>query len=263
MRNDVTNLSPFALRAAGMTDVGRVRERNEDAYLVDTPHGLFIVADGLGGHSAGDRAAQMATSFLPGIIHSKLGVAPEPSSSGDSMIGDLLGKSVEELSRLIRETGNSQIECKGMGTTVVAALITARHLHIASMGDSRGYLLRGGRMRQITEDHSIVSLLLRHGEITQQEAETHPAIGRLSRFAGMDSDVTATTKTIELEAHDRILLCTDGLWGMLPDHVLLRILSSGDAPEKACSDLLAAANEAGGSDNLTVVLCDILDGVQQ
>lgn len=253
-------MKPFIIRAAGGTDTGCVRTRNEDAFLVDIEHGLFIVADGLGGHSAGDKAARMAMTFLPGIIHSQLIDAPAPSSSGDGLIGAALAKSVEELSRLIRETGNSQVECRGMGTTVVAALITARHIHIAYMGDSRAYLLRGDCMRQITEDHSIVSLLVRHGEITPQEAENHPAKGMLSRFAGMDADVTAATQTIELHADDRLLLCTDGLWGMLAADELINILAGGDTPETTCRRLLDSGKEAGGQDNLTAVICDVLNG---
>jgi protein phosphatase len=224
---------------------------------VDIEHGLFIVADGLGGHSAGDKAARMAMTFLPGIIHSQLIDAPAPSSSGDGLIGAALAKSVEELSRLIRETGNSQVECRGMGTTVVAALITARHIHIAYMGDSRAYLLRGDCMRQITEDHSIVSLLVRHGEITPQEAENHPAKGRLSRFAGMEGDVPSATITIDLEAGDRFLLCTDGVWGALSDAKIREMLMQDNTPVVTCGNLIEAGKQAGGQDNLTSVVVDV------
>jgi protein phosphatase len=249
----------FGIRAAGGTDTGCVRTRNEDAFLVDIEHGLFIVADGLGGHSAGDTAAKMATTFLPGIIHSQLVDAQAPSSSGDGLIGAALAKSVEELSRLIRETGNSQVECRGMGTTVVAALITARHIHIAYMGDSRAYLLRGDCMRQITDDHSIVSLLVRHGEITPQEAENHPAKGRLSRFAGMEGDVPSATKTIDLEAGDRFLLCTDGVWGALSDAKIREMLMQDNTPVVTCGNLIEAGKQAGGQDNLTAVVVDVED----
>ncbi len=251
-------VKPFIILGAGGTDTGCVRTRNEDAFLVDIEHGLFIVADGLGGHSAGDTAAKMAKELLPGIIRRRLAEAPAPSSSGDGLIGAALAKSVEELSRLIRETGNSQVECRGMGTTVVAALITARHIHIAYMGDSRAYLLRGDCMRQITEDHSIVSLLVRHGEITPQEAENHPAKGRLSRFAGMEGDVPSATITIDLEAGDRILLCTDGVWGALSEAKIREILMQGNTTEVTCGNLIEAGKQAGGQDNLTSVVVDVV-----
>jgi serine/threonine protein phosphatase PrpC len=252
-------LKPFIIRAAGGTDTGCVRTRNEDAFLVDTEHGLFIVADGLGGHSAGDTAAKMAKELLPGIIRRRLAEAPAPSSSGDRMIGAILANAIEELSHLIREAGNRQVECRGMGTTVVVALFTVRHLHIAHMGDSRAYLLRGDRMRQITEDHSIVSLLVRHGEITPQEAENHPAKGRLSRFAGMDGDVPSATITIDLEAGDRFLLCTDGVWGALSDAMIREILMQDNTPVVTCGNLIEAGKQAGGQDNLTAVVVDVED----
>ncbi|HAS82207.1 MAG TPA: serine/threonine-protein phosphatase [Verrucomicrobia bacterium] len=247
----------FGIRAAGGSDTGCVRIRNEDAYLVDIEHGIFIVADGLGGHSAGDKAAQMAKELLPGIIHRRLVEAPPPCSSGDRMIGAILAKALEELSHLIRDAGNRQVECKGMGTTVVAAVFTPRHLHLAHLGDSRAYLLRGDCMRRLTEDHSIVALLVRQGEITPQEAETHPARGRLSRFAGMEGDVPAATITIDLEAGDRFLLCTDGVWGELSDAKIREILMQGNTPEVTCGILIEAGKQAGGQDNLTSVVVDV------
>lgn len=250
-------VNPFEIRGAGGSDTGCVRTRNEDAFLVDVDRGIFIVADGLGGHSAGDTAAHMAKDLLPGIIHRRLVEAPAPSSRGDRMIGAILAKAIEELSHLIREAGNRKVECKGMGTTVVAAVFTARHVHIAHMGDSRAYLLRGGRMRRLTEDHSIVALLLRQGEITPQEAESHPARGRLSRFAGMEGDVPAVTITIDLEAGDRILLCTDGVWGGLSDAKIREILVQDNTPEVTCGNLIEAGKEAGGQDNLTAVVVDV------
>ncbi len=250
-------LKPFIIRAAGGTDTGCVRTRNEDTFLVNIEHGIFIVADGLGGHSAGDTAAQMAKELLPGIIHRRIVEAPAPNSSGDRMIGATLAKAIEELSHLIREAGNRQVECKGMGTTVVAAVFTVRHVHIAHMGDSRAYLLRGDRVKRLTEDHSIVSLLVRQGEITPQEAESHPARGRLSRFAGMEGDVPAATTTIDLEAGDRILICTDGVWGGLPDAKVRAILMQGNTPEVTCGNLIEAGKQAGGQDNLTAVVVDV------
>lgn len=262
MLADADTLKPLVIRAAGGTDVGCVRERNEDAYRIDLESGIFIMADGVGGHGGGDKAAQMATTLLPEILRRRVAESPEPHSSDDPAIAAMLGDSLHELGHHMHEAGASRLEYKDMGATVVVALLTARHAHIAHMGDSRAYLLRDGSLRQLTEDHSIVGLLVRNGEITPQEAENHPAKGRISRFVGMEADVPATTRAVELRAGDRLLLCTDGLWGMLPDAQLMAILAEGNDPEGTCTSLLAAGKRAGGQDNLTAVVCNLLAGVR-
>lgn len=256
MRSNAHTLKPLVFRAAGGTDVGCVRERNEDAYLVDAENGLFIVADGVGGHGGGDKAAQMATALLPDIIRRRIAESPEPRSSDDPAIAAMLADSLHEFGHRIREAGASRLDYKDMGATVVLALLTEQHAHIAHIGDSRAYLLRDGGLRQLTEDHSIVGLLVRNGEITPREAENHPAKGRLSRFAGMEADVPAATQTIDLQPGNRMLLCTDGLWGMLPDNELEAILAGGNDPDATCCSLLAAGKQAGGQDNLTAVVVD-------
>lgn len=256
MQTSANTLKPFLIRAAGLTDVGCVRERNEDAFFVDVEKGLFMVADGVGGHGGGDKAAQMTTMLLPDIIRRRVAAWPTPQSSADPAIAAMLRDSLQELGHCIRTAGASQLEYKDMGATVVVALLTARHAHIAHMGDSRAYLLRGDRLQQLTEDHSIVALLVRNGEITPQEAENHPAKGRLSRFVGMEADVPAATHTIELQPGDRLLLCTDGLWGMLPDERLKVHLAEGYDPEVTCHNLVADGKQAGGEDNLTAIVVD-------
>lgn len=256
MRADADNLKPMVIRAAGGTDIGCVRKRNEDAYFIDAENGIFIVADGLGGHGGGDKAAQMATTLLPDIIRRRIAELPEPRSSDDPAISSMLAESLHELGHRIREAGLSRLEYKDMGTTVVLALLTAHYAHIAHLGDSRAYLLRDGGLWQLTEDHSIVGLLVRNGEITPQEAENHPAKGRLSRFAGMEADVPAAAQTIELRLRDRLLLCTDGLWGTLTNAQLTAILAEGNDPEVTCRSLIASGKQAGGEDNFTLVVCD-------
>jgi protein phosphatase len=257
MRADADTLKPLVIRAAGGTDVGCVRERNEDAYLVGAENDIFIVADGVGGHGGGDKAAQMATTLLPDITRRRIAGSPEPSSSGDPAIATMLADSLQELGHCIREAGASRLEYKDMGATVVVALLQAHHAHIAHMGDSRAYLLRDGDLRQLTEDHSIVELLVRNGEITPQEAVDHPTKGWLTRFVGMEADVPAATQTIELQPGDRLLLCTDGLWGMLSDDQLKVILAEGNDPEVTCRSLLTSAKQVGGQDNLTAVVIDV------
>lgn len=262
MRADGDTLTPLLIRAAGDTDIGCVRQRNEDAFLVDTENGIFIVADGIGGHGGGDKAAQMATTLLPEIIRRGIAGSPEPSSSNDPAIVSMLADSLRELGRRIHEAGASRLDYKNMGATVVVARLTARHAHIAHLGDSRVYLLRDGTLRQLTEDHSIVSLLVRNGEITPQEAAHHPAKGHLSRFAGMEADVPAATQTIELQPGDRLLLCTDGLWGMLSDDQLTTILAEGCGPEITCKDFIAAGLAGGAPDNVTALVVHLWDATR-
>ncbi len=263
MRAHAATRKPLVIRAAGGTDVGCVRDRNEDAFLVDAENGIFIVADGVGGHGGGDKAALMATTLLPDIIRRRIAESPASHSSDDPAIATMLADSLRELGHRIREAGASRLEYKDMGATVVVALLTTHHAHIAHMGDSRAYLLRDSDLRQLTEDHSIVGLLVRNGEITPQEAVNHPAKGRLSRFAGMEADVPAASRTIELQPGDRLLLCTDGLWGMLPDAQLTTILAEGNDPEVTCCNLLAAGKQAGGEDNLTAAVCEMTESTTE
>jgi serine/threonine protein phosphatase PrpC len=170
----------------------------------------------------------------------------------------MLEESVAEVSRVIRTEGEKKIGCLGMGTTIAVALVTFRHAHIAYMGDSRVYLLRSSELRLLTEDHSIVGTLLRHGEISPQEAVDHPARGRLTRFVGMEPGVDPAGKTIELQVGDRLMLCTDGLWGTMSEHKIRDILLARDTCEVTCRDLIATGKAVGGEDNLTVVVVDAL-----
>lgn len=253
------DISSLHLRAAGLTDIGCVRTRNEDAFLSDESVGLFIVADGLGGQQGGDMASRRVVELLPLIIKRRIDDMLKSKPSGAPPILAMLEESVSEASWTIRAEGEKKIECLGMGTTVVVALVTSRHAHIAYMGDSRVYLLRSGELRLLTEDHSVVRALLRHGEISPQEAVDHPARGRLTRFVGMEPGADPSGKTIELQVGDRLLLCTDGLWGVMAEFKMRDILLSRDDCEVTCRDLIAAGNTAGGGDNLTAVVVDIYE----
>lgn len=249
------NASP--IRATGLTDAGCVRERNEDAFLADVESGIFIVADGLGGHARGDVASRMVVELLPQIIKRRISEMPTLGASDKSAIREMLAGSLSELSRSIHASGKDSVEFKHMGATAVVAWLTGHQAHIAHMGDSRAYLFRDGDLRQLTQDHSIVSLLMRHGEITPQEAEDHPAKGRLTRFVGMEAEVDPAVQTIEMQTGDRLLLCTDGLWSMLPEGRLAQILAERNDSETTCRDLVVAGKESGGSDNLTAVVVDL------
>lgn len=248
---------PVILRAAGLTDAGCVREQNEDAFLADADKGLFIVADGMGGRHGGDVASRRVVEILPGLVWQNLAAAKIDHSSA-ILAG--LEDAVMETSRAVRAEGEKWFECLGMGAAMVAVLLTGHHAHIVHMGDSRAYLLRGNGLRQLTQDHSIVEALLRHGEISPQEAIDHPARGRLTRFAGMEPAAEPAGQTIEVRSGDRFLVCTDGLWGTIENATIGDILSLRDDCAAICQALITAGKAAGGDDNLTALVVDVAEG---
>lgn len=258
---DAAQTMPFLIQAAGLTDTGCVRDRNEDAFLADAGMGLFIAADGMGGRRGGDMAAQLAVLTIQAVIRERLESGLAPRSEDITGIMGLLETAVMAASQAIRDAGAAQVEYLGMGAAIVAALVVGSHVHIAHMGDSRAYLLRGDELRRLTEDHTIIGALLRHGEISHEEAVDHPAQGRLTRFAGMEPVMEPSIRSVALEAGDRLLLCTDGLWGAVGDVQLKAILAAGNDPEVTCRNLIAAGKQAGGHDNLTAVVCELIQGV--
>jgi protein phosphatase len=239
------------LVAASVTDVGRVRGHNEDAYLVDAEHGLFVVSDGMGGQQAGALASQVVVKVLPRLIRERIARLRRPTSE---RIQQALRDAIVELSRQLHQESTSQLGLKGMGATVVVALVRGRCLHIAHMGDSRAYLFRKGSLTQLTEDHSVVGILLRSEQITPEEAKTHPARSQLSRYVGIEGEVHPDARSMGLVKGDRLILCTDGLTGMVSDAEIAAVLKERSEPQEACRALVDAANKAGGTDNITVVV---------
>jgi len=244
----------LTIRAAGSTSIGLVRKNNEDAFFVDERLGLFIVSDGMGGAQAGEVAAQLVTTAFPRVIRTRL---KSGAFARSSTIRSWLQRDLLELSQTIYKQSWGNPMAEGMGATVVLALVKGGQVHVAHMGDSRAYLYRQDLLTQLTQDHSIVSLLLREGEITETEAKRHPARGNLTRFIGMKEEVFGDVRSITLRPGDRLLLCTDGLSGMIPDRDVCRILKACSAPEQACRSLIDAANRAGGRDNVTAVVVNV------
>ncbi|MDH4220623.1 MAG: Stp1/IreP family PP2C-type Ser/Thr phosphatase [Nitrospirota bacterium] len=240
-----------SLVAGSASDTGRVRKHNEDAYHVDVDGGLFLVSDGMGGAHAGTLASEVVVKILPQMIEERISKLKKPTSKDIKLS---LCEAIIGLSQQIHSESRDQIGLKGMGATVVLALIKNRLAYIAHMGDSRAYIFRDNQLKQLTDDHSIVGILLRHGDITPEEAMEHPAKGRLSRYIGMDGEVYPEVKTITIKKDDRLLLCSDGLSGMLNDRKIAELLVMHPDPQAACNALLEAANAAGGKDNITVVI---------
>jgi serine/threonine protein phosphatase PrpC len=241
----------LALRAACLSDTGRVRKQNEDRCLVDLERTLFIVADGIGGQQAGEVASEAVVTVLPPMIEQHMArLNPRSARS----IEDVLRSAILELSQNLRTESKGRLGLQGMGATVVLVWLRRGMAHLAHLGDSRIYLLRRGKLIRETEDHSVVAMLLRRKEITAEEARMHPARGRITRYVGMEGDVFADVRSIPLQHGDRFLLCSDGLSGMLTGEQIAHLLHTHTEPELACKALVEAANAAGGKDNITALV---------
>ena len=239
---------PFLeLQPFGVTDTGKVRQNNEDALLVGDGEDetLFVVADGIGGFEAGEVASSLAVDVLKDL---------QPDEPFKAAIG--------EANRRIVAAGRGDEKLSGMGTTVVAIRFggTQREpvAEVAHVGDSRAYLMRGGDMNPITEDHSLVAELVRSGDLTRDQAAEHPQKNLITRALGADDEVDVDTTILPVEAGDRILLCSDGLSDLVSEDGISEILAeSPNDPERAARGLLSAALDAGGNDNITVVVVDV------
>ena len=229
------------IEVGATTDIGRVRERNEDSILVEPP--LFVVADGMGGHRGGQVASRVALETIERLVAEGRGSLPDHVRGANRAVWD---QSVED-ERL-----------SGMGTTLTAARVDGATALIAHVGDSRAYLLRDGELRQLTEDHTLVARMVKSGEITEAEAEVHPHKNVLTRALGTDQQVEVDEDTITLQDGDRLLLCSDGLTGMVTEDQIQAILENSEQPQQAADRLVKAANRAGGIDNISVVVLEAI-----
>jgi len=244
------------MKVSVKSDVGLVRESNQDAYC----HRVFkaggpregaevhlcAVADGIGGYQAGEVASRLALQAVAEELEKAV-------SQGRSLDGALAEAMTVANQRVVRQ-GLDDPSCQGMGTTVTAALVDGSVARIGHVGDSRAYLLRGGRLTQLTRDHSLVAELVRNGDLTEEEAAVHPQRNVLTQAFGSDLRVRADVTRTSLEAGDVLLLCTDGLTGAVTTAEMEEILSSAPSLDEACENLVALANDRGGYDNVTVLL---------
>jgi protein phosphatase len=222
------------------SDLGRQRQGNEDNYFVRVP--LFVVADGMGGAQAGEVASEMAvTSFENGLPD---GVDP----------GEALADVIESANRAIHDRSRSDADHAGMGTTCTAAYVGEDDVTVAHVGDSRAYLLRDGELIRLTRDHSLVGELVARGKLTEEQAEAHPQRSVITRALGPEANVQVDVERFPARAGDVFLINSDGLTGMVGEAGVKPILERAESLEQAGRDLIAAANEAGGRDNITVVL---------
>jgi len=231
---------------AERSDTGQVRPANEDSFLVRSP--LFVVADGMGGANAGEVASRAAVeTFAAGL---PAGEDPGPR----------LAEAVRAANRRINQESEADSSRRGMGTTVTAALIGDSSVTLAHVGDSRAYLIRSGQISQLTQDHTLVDELVRQGTLTEAEAAVHPQRSIITRALGPEPSVEVDVEDHALEAGDVLLLCSDGLSGMVGNQEMLAIVDGSKSLPAAAKALIDAANVAGGKDNITVLLVRVGDG---
>jgi len=228
------------LEQAGRTDVGRQRTANEDSLVVRPP--LFAVADGMGGARAGEVASAVAVEAVEG--------AKESSEPAEAQLASI----VREANRRIYELAVADESRRGMGTTLTLAKVHGDEVSLAHVGDSRAYRLRAGELEQLTRDHSLVAELERSGQITPEAAEHHPQRSIITRALGPEPDVEVDTYTLTGRAGDLFVICSDGLTSMISDDELGSILRSAGSLDKTADELVTAANQSGGKDNITVIL---------
>jgi PPM family protein phosphatase len=232
---------------AALSDAGRTHDDNEDRWLADPARGLYLVSDGM----AEAVSPQIVVDTLPGLLDSALAGVKDLT---DPKAADGLRAAMAQVSRKVREVSASRFDM--LGATVVLALVRGGHALVAHLGDSRAYLLRGGALERLTRDHSQLEMLIALGWIKPEEASGR-GNGGPTRYAGMRADAEADVRVLELRPGDRLLLCSDGLTEMLDDDELPPLLAPPLTPEQACGRLVAAANQAGGNDNITVVVVAI------
>jgi serine/threonine protein phosphatase PrpC len=222
------------------SDLGRQRQGNEDNYFVRAP--LFVVADGMGGAQAGEVASEMAVESF------------EKSLPDGPPVGEALAEVIRDANRRIHERSHSDEQFAGMGTTVTAAYVGESDVTVAHVGDSRAYLWRGGELTRLTRDHSLVGELVARGKLTEEQAEAHPQRNVITRALGAEPQVEVDVEVFGARDGDVFLLCSDGLTGMIQEPGAQRVLEGMSGLEQAGRELIAAANAAGGRDNITVVL---------
>ncbi|MED1810095.1 protein-serine/threonine phosphatase PrpC [Bacillus subtilis] len=243
------------------TDTGKIRQHNEDDAGIFKGKDEFIlavVADGMGGHLAGDVASKMAVKAMGEKWNEAETIPTAPSDCEKWLIEQILS-----VNSKIYDHAQAHEECQGMGTTIVCALFTGKTVSVAHIGDSRCYLLQDDDFVQVTEDHSLVNELVRTGEISREDAEHHPRKNVLTKALGTDQSVSIDTRSFDIEPGDKLLLCSDGLTNKVEGTELKDILQSDSAPQEKVNLLVDKANQNGGEDNITAVLLELALHVEE
>lgn len=245
----------MTLRVSGLSDVGKVREHNEDSFDVDLEEQVYVVADGMGGHRHGEVASRIAVEAISAAFH------------GQRELGDLdadlpshlarLKAAIESAQAAVQGAVEEDVALVGMGTTVVAMIIEEDSAGVAHVGDSRAYRFRDGALKQLTKDHTWVGEQVGAGLLSEEQAKVHPLRNVVTRALGGRGGVEVDVSEISLRPDDLYLLCSDGLTGMLSDQEIGEHLAGAESIEEASRNLIASANDGGGVDNTTVLIVEI------
>lgn len=239
------------MKVSACTDIGKTRPQNQDSYYVpNTDKQFFIVADGMGGQKAGSVASKIAVEIMSNYI--------DEYYNKENDKEELLKKAVSHTNEVVYKLASENEELRGMGTTVVAALLADEDIYIVSAGDSRCYLIRNDMISQLTIDNSYVEVLLQQGIITKEEASNHPDKNIITKAVGVEKDIDVETQRIKAENGDILLLCSDGLTNMVKNEEILEMILNEHANLDQCvSNLVNKAIQNGGKDNITVVLVEV------
>lgn len=251
----------LAVEVAGKTDVGCVRTNNEDNFGFDSRHGIFVVCDGMGGQAAGEVASKMGVDILLDYFRNHASDAGKQSLNGQdgSSGAQSLAHAIQLANKTIFQAGQEQNGRNGMGSTIVAALVRGNSLAIAHVGDSRIYLVRQGTIQQLTQDHSLVMEQVRRGYITLEQAQQSEMQNIILRALGSEEVVEADIEDLVAVSGDILLMASDGLTRYVQDDEILKIVQQPRGLEKACGELVKAARERGGDDNITCLLVRIVN----
>jgi len=251
----------MTIESKSVTDVGRKRPLNEDSYCSNDDEGLYVVADGMGGHAHGEVASKLAVQTIEEFIQLTSGDAdvtwPYGIDEQLTLNGNRLKTSIRFANQKLLEHAKSRADCEGMATTVVAALVDGDTVEIAHVGDSRLYLVRDDAIRCLTSDHSWVNEQVLSGVIDSEQARNHPLRNVVTRALGGKPELEVDVQSLKLEPGDRLLLCSDGLTTMLDDEAIRTIVLGDDGGVDRAEALVEAANENGGEDNITAILLKV------
>ncbi|MBL8151475.1 MAG: Stp1/IreP family PP2C-type Ser/Thr phosphatase [Blastocatellia bacterium] len=242
------------IEAAGVSDIGRVRPTNQDRFRIFLEEAIFLVADGMSTPKGGEIAAELAAEWLRPSLKNYL---QNIEKITDKNVFDALLTTIASINhKVLNYSKEENTDTEGMGTTLTTAFAYNNSVFLAHVGDSRAYLYRAEKLLLLTEDHSLIDLMIKRGEITEEEATTHPSRRALSRYIGMADLITPDLHKIEFSVGDRLLLCSDGLIKELSDRVISEIVSKQASALETCEELVSRANQQGGQDNITVVVID-------
>jgi protein phosphatase len=239
------------MKAAAGTDPGRVRSSNEDSVFADPEAGILIVADGMGGHAAGEVASELAVRTISQVLEEGL----PPGAADTQEVIRLLRQSIDQANLAIQARAAQDRALRGMGTTVAIVVSRGEQLCVGHVGDSRVYLIAAGQLQRLTQDHSLVSQMVRAGQITPEQARTHHLRNVITRSLGFDTSAQPDLQVLRWAPGDCLVLCSDGLTNMLADEEIAGTVQEGTADLAAtCGRLIALANERGGTDNVSVIV---------